>query len=953
MQIILYVLFLLLSVAPCNKISASEGNSTGTVIVTYSTGDRGDRLDRVRFLLSSNDTDEVMYPKGDAFIESSDNQSRLVVIENLPAGDYRIRFLAPNSDNFFEEVPESTFTLAPGEVAKINQALQPNYATLKAKIEFDPPDEAPKEIPLITLEDQNGTIHAQSITGKLITHYLSPGTYQLTFEPVKGFHTPEIRTINALADASIGPIVGHYSKKEAQQEVSTDEIADSQIYRRPSGTVIINQVYAQLNVRSNLPNARWTLLYNGKVVFQGRGSIANYQVPEGDSYVLVPEPVEGYIVKTTVPNSFRLFPNENRTVSIVYERTYGTVSLEASFPDTESITVTLKSHDSPPEQIQLTSKGGVINWQSKPLPTGNYEVSYILPNKFAPVKPERITVRQGERVKLTPQLMSNSILHITSNVPEAIFVIRTINGSQTFKGEGRDYYFRDLNPGMYVVSFSTKSPDYFIAPKETRINLSSMEVRELNVNYEVAGRLTITTNSDRSSLNIQEIGGLRKTYNETLVGRSKTLMLPEGRYKITLSSLTPSDGQPPEPIELTLKALNTEEIDLPFQRLQEQQKASSQQTLSVATNLPSSSFSVYQLINNEKVLIGRFNGKTTLIPLQSAGTYAISFEDIANYTTPPDAQITVKPGEEAKFQSTYKSQTSWLDIPAGRVIVGDPTNGNETNARPAKTVTTNAFSIATYEVTNAEYASWLNKALKDGAIAYVREADDKGKVLDKDGKLLFKTFEADPDSQISAQRQSIDGIIFVPLAGKDTYPVINVTWYGAVRYCDDNGCRLPTEAEWEKAAGMEPEKEGVPLKKFKYGFGKDTIDPSWANYKVNDAPIQRFQVLTTPVGFYNGNNKLPLSLKSAGQEMTNLAKSPYGAFDMSGNVWEWVSDWFDEGYASSMDDNNPQGPATGMLKVAKGGCYDSLSDGVRVSERMGLPPGHADAFTGFRIAVDR
>ena len=71
---------------------------------------------------------------------------------------------------------------------------------------------------------------------------------------------------------------------------------------------------------------------------------------------------------------------------------------------------------------------------------------------------------------------------------------------------------------------------------------------------------------------------------------------------------------------------------------------------------------------------------------------------------------------------------------------------------------------------------------------------------------------------------------------------------------------------------------------------------------------------------------------------------------MSGNVWEWVADWFTDNYVEALDSVNPKGPQSGTNKVVKGGCYDSLADGVRVTERLGLKPDHTDAFTGFRVA---
>lgn len=291
-----------------------------------------------------------------------------------------------------------------------------------------------------------------------------------------------------------------------------------------------------------------------------------------------------------------------------------------------------------------------------------------------------------------------------------------------------------------------------------------------------------------------------------------------------------------------------------------------------------------------------------------------------------------------------------VPVPAGRAIIGNAQSEDHIQERPAKIVTLNAFEIGIYEVTNDEYASWLNNAIKQGTVYYIDEADRQGQVIDKSNHLLFKTYEADPYSQISLRIHTKNGLSFAPLPGKGVYPVINVSWYGAAAYCRDTGYRLPTEAEWEKAAGMVPESPNSPLRKYLYGFSRDTIDASWANYKDSDRVIQYFQVLTTPVGFYNGENFLPLSINNRHQLKTKLAKSPYGAFDMSGNVWEWVADWYDENYYVKMSYNNPIGPSSGVLKVVKGGCYDSLEEGVRVAERLGLPPGHTDAYTGFRVA---
>jgi len=227
--------------------------------------------------------------------------------------------------------------------------------------------------------------------------------------------------------------------------------------------------------------------------------------------------------------------------------------------------------------------------------------------------------------------------------------------------------------------------------------------------------------------------------------------------------------------------------------------------------------------------------------------------------------------------------------------------------------------IGTYEVTNKQFVRWLNRAALQKKIYIVEDPTRKGWILDGAGKVLFKTKEAAPTSQISFTGAQV----FEVIPGKEHYPVIHVSWYGAAAFCRDFGYRLPTEAEWVHAAAQE--RDGSH-RVFLYGFGRDQITPAWANYKSGTEPLETLAVLTTKVGFYNGKTRLP-----DGSPTMN-AVSPYGAYDMSGNVWEWVAD-----------------PVEGDRRLAKGGCYDSTAEGVRVTEKIALPPEHTDQFTGFRV----
>ena len=240
-------------------------------------------------------------------------------------------------------------------------------------------------------------------------------------------------------------------------------------------------------------------------------------------------------------------------------------------------------------------------------------------------------------------------------------------------------------------------------------------------------------------------------------------------------------------------------------------------------------------------------------------------------------------------------EDNWVAIPAGTFRMGSQDFG--TAEQPVHVVELDAFQIGRYPVTVQEFERFVD-----------------------DGGYQEPRWWKHPEAREFNEPKDWD-----EQANRRNHPVAWVSWFEAAAYCewlsDHLGARvrLPTEAEWERAAC------GGKVRKYPWG---DEIDPSRANYLPDDAPKR-----TTPVGLYPRGASLE------------------GLHDMAGNVWEWCADWWDASYYAKSPRRNPQGPESGRSVVMRGSSWFSSSNFAACAYRyFNSLPANRDSNLGFRCA---
>jgi formylglycine-generating enzyme required for sulfatase activity len=261
---------------------------------------------------------------------------------------------------------------------------------------------------------------------------------------------------------------------------------------------------------------------------------------------------------------------------------------------------------------------------------------------------------------------------------------------------------------------------------------------------------------------------------------------------------------------------------------------------------------------------------------------------------------------------------SWVTIPAGEFLMG---------LHQQETIVDYNYEIMVTDVTKMHFAAYLNQALADGSVK-IAGKQVVGYYPGDD----FHAYEHELEIRAGdwphlplndpGLRLDFDDSTFTAQAGYENHPMTMVTWFGAKAFCDFFGYRLPTEIEWEKAA------RGPDGRPFPWG---NEIEPRNANYYSSHDIFEKIiggMGDTTPVGFYNGDTYADYT--------TIDSPSPYGLYDMAGNVWQWTDDVYENQH----------------YRYMRGGSKDNYSYNLRVWTRNSAGPEYFSPGVGFRCARD-
>lgn len=299
---------------------------------------------------------------------------------------------------------------------------------------------------------------------------------------------------------------------------------------------------------------------------------------------------------------------------------------------------------------------------------------------------------------------------------------------------------------------------------------------------------------------------------------------------------------------------------------------------------------------------------------------------------PQEAQSITPASQETQAQL----RAALVDIPGGIFQMGARRSRfSQDFDSPKRKVKVDPFLISPTAVTTAEYAEFVRQT------GYRTIAETEG------WSYVFHLFLEDPAAWPRQPAnlywwRAVDGACWSAPEGpgsswqdRPDHPATHIAWYDALAYVTWAGLRLPSEAEWERAA-----RGGLVNRKFPWG---DRL-----------VPEDGFAMNTWQGAFPNHNTAEDGFIGTA--PVTSFRPNGYGLYNMTGNVWEWVADYFGP-YSQSttkLPVYNPQGPATGNTRVQRGGsflCHDSYCDRYHVHSRTSNEPDSSTSNAGFRVAA--
>jgi formylglycine-generating enzyme len=304
--------------------------------------------------------------------------------------------------------------------------------------------------------------------------------------------------------------------------------------------------------------------------------------------------------------------------------------------------------------------------------------------------------------------------------------------------------------------------------------------------------------------------------------------------------------------------------------------------------------------------------------------------------SPQDDELSAVGPRSTEVTSGKSATPEMVRLEGGEFLMGteDPDGFAADGEGPVRAVTLKPFWIDAYAVGNARFAAFVE------ATGYITDAERYGWSF-AFGGLLPDDFEPTRGATQAPWWRQVFGANWRHPEGPHSsiddrmnHPVVHVSWSDAASYCAWLGMRLPTEAEWEYAA-----RGGLEQKRYAWG---DELTPDgewrcniWQGTFPSHNTLEDGYLGTAPVDAFEPNG--------------------YGLHNVSGNVWEWCSDWFATTFHLHGPREDPPGPPFGQAKVMRGGsylCHDSYCNRYRVAARSSNTPDSSTGNTGFRCARD-